>query len=76
MIEFTIVGEIVRDLAVRGEAVRPRDITDLFYKRLLPGERCPVVGGRRLIPRDLVPAIEAELRERGLIAGTAREGAV
>jgi hypothetical protein len=68
MLEFTTVGGIIRDLSDReGVWVRPRDITDLFYKRLLPDERCPILGGRRLIPRDLVPVIEAKLRERGLI---------
>jgi hypothetical protein len=64
MTEFTTVGEIVRELAGRGEIVRPRDITDLFYAGLLPGERCPVLAGRRLIPRDLIPLVEARLRER------------
>jgi hypothetical protein len=61
--EFTTVG--VRDLAGRGSSVRPRDITDLFYGGLLPADRCPVLAGRRLIPRDLVPLVEARLRERG-----------
>ena len=52
--EFTTVGGIVSDLAGRGVVVRARDITDLFYGGLLPGERCPVLAGRRLIPaRDL-----------------------
>jgi hypothetical protein len=68
MLEFTTVGGIIRDLRERDAvSVRPQDITDLFYKRLLPDERCPILGGRRLIPRDLVPVIEAKLRERGLI---------
>lgn len=41
---------------------RPRDISDLFYQRKLSDERCPVVGGRRLIPVDYLPVIEAALR--------------
>ena len=44
--------------------VRPRDISDLFYQRRLSDEVCPVVGGRRLIPLDYLPEIEAALRER------------
>ena len=43
---------------------RPRDISDLFYNRLIPDGECPIVGGRRLIPADLLPRIEAILSEQ------------
>jgi hypothetical protein len=44
--------------------VRPRDVSDLFYSRRLGGTDCPLVGGRRLIPEDFLPAIAAALRTR------------
>jgi hypothetical protein len=53
------VSEVARMVGAR----RPKDISDLFYQRKLDDRRCPVVGGRRLIPADYVPAIEAALRE-------------
>jgi hypothetical protein len=45
----------------------PRVISDLFYARRLDDRRCPIVGGRRLIPADYVPYIETILRELGLL---------
>jgi len=36
---------------------RPRAISDLFYKRELSDDACPIVGNRRLIPPDYVPVI-------------------
>jgi hypothetical protein len=50
------VSEVARRLRCR-----PRNISDLFYQRLLTDERCPVVGGR-LVPQDVVPAIKRVLR--------------
>ena len=57
----------VSDVARRVHARRPKDISDLFYQRKLDDSRCPVIGGRRLIPEDYVPHIEATLRELGLL---------
>jgi hypothetical protein len=59
--------------AARRWGVAPRAISDLFYARRLDDSRCPIVGGRRLIPVDYLPEIEAALRKAGhLPAG--REG--
>jgi hypothetical protein len=55
----------VSDVARKIEGARPKDITDLFYQRKLDDARCPVVGGRRLIPVDYVPQIEQALRNAG-----------
>jgi hypothetical protein len=55
---------IVSEVARRIDA-RPKDISDLFYQRRLDDRRCPVVGGRRLIPEDYIPAIEQVLRDSG-----------
>lgn len=50
---------------------RPRDISDLFYCRILDESRCPVVQGRRLIPPDYIPVVEQALRERGKLPAEA-----
>jgi hypothetical protein len=55
----------VSDAARRIPGARPKDITDLFYLRKLDDARCPVVGGRRLIPPDYLPAIEKARRDAG-----------
>ena len=43
----------------------PKDISDLFYRRKLDVRRCPVLGGRRLIPDNYLPDVEAALRAAG-----------
>jgi hypothetical protein len=63
----------VSDVA-RRLRVRPRAISDLFYQRRLSDERCPIIGGRRLIPDDYLPTIVAVLREQGRVTG--RPGAI
>lgn len=54
----------VSDLG-RRLGVPPRVISDLFYARRLDDRRCPIVGGRRLIPADYIPQVEAALRHAG-----------
>jgi hypothetical protein len=56
---------IVSEVARRIPGARPKDISDLFYQRRLDDRRCPIVGGRRLIPIDYLPEIEAALRKAG-----------
>jgi len=58
--EHLSVSEVARRLGAR-----PRDISDLFYRRQLSDERCPIVGGRRLIPENYVHRIAAALRRAG-----------
>jgi hypothetical protein len=57
----------VSDVA-RQKGVAPRIISDLFYARRLDDSRCPIVGGRRLIPADYLPELERVLREAGHLA--------
>ena len=52
-----------------GASVAPRVISDLFYARKLDVDRCPVVGGRRLIPRDYFPALLKVLHQLQQIGG-------
>jgi hypothetical protein len=51
--------------AARRLKARPRDISDLFYRRQLRDDLCPIVGGRRLIPEDYLDMIAAELARKG-----------
>lgn len=51
--------------AARRLGANPKDISDLFYKRQLRDDLCPIVGGRRLIALDYLPIIAAALRRAG-----------
>lgn len=59
-----IVSEVARHLGAR-----PKDISDLFYQRKLDDNRCPIIGGRRLIPEDYLDVIGAALRDLGRLDG-------
>lgn len=61
MDDFLGVGDAGRELDVN-----PKLITDAFYKRELREDICPVVSGRRLIPRDYLPLIATALRRKGV----------
>lgn len=63
--EYLTVSQAAAELsAALAEAVRPRDVSDLFYGRGVPDALGPVVGGRRLVRRDALPAIGRALRAR------------
>lgn len=51
--------------AARQLGCKPRDISDAFYARRLSDTKCPIISGRRLIPEDYLPRIQAELRRAG-----------
>jgi len=57
---FLSVSDVARQIGAN-----PKEISDLFYQRKLDGERCPIVGGRRLIPKDYLPEIEIKFRTIG-----------
>ena len=69
--QFLSVSEAAREFGVR-----PREISDLFYQRVLSDDQCPIVGGRRLIPLDYLPEVASAPRKRGrpAKAETATEG--
>ena len=60
MSEYVGIAELARE-----KGIPPRAISDLFYRGRLNTAVCPVISGRRLIPRDYVPLVEAELRRAG-----------
>jgi hypothetical protein len=60
--QFATVSEVARE---RGLA--PRIISDLFYARKLDDSRCPIMGGRRMIPFDYLPELDLVLHEAGLL---------
>jgi hypothetical protein len=49
--------------AARKLKVAPRVVSDLLYQRLLDVERCPIVGGTRIIPADYLPEMAAVIRK-------------
>jgi DNA-binding transcriptional regulator YdaS (Cro superfamily) len=59
---YTSVSAVARRLGVT-----PTMISNLFYRRILSDEICPVIDGRRLIPSHYVLEIERLLIERGLL---------
>ena len=61
MPEFLSVGDVATRLDVK-----PSQITALFYERRLRDALCPIVGGRRIIPREMVDVIAMELRRKGI----------
>lgn len=54
----------VSDVA-RALGAHPKDISDLFYRRELRDDLCPIVAGRRLIPREYLEEIRLALRRHG-----------
>jgi hypothetical protein len=58
------VSEVARRLGAN-----PREISDLFYRRDLRDDLCPIIAGRRLIPESYVPQIEAALRHHSRSLG-------
>lgn len=56
--------------AARRLMARPKDISDLFYRRRLRDDLCPIVAGRRLIPEDYVDCIAQVLKRERRPLGT------
>jgi hypothetical protein len=50
--------------AARRIGCRPRDISTLFYNRMLDDDETAIVGGRRMIPEQLLPRIEELLADQ------------
>jgi len=55
------VSEVARRIGAR-----PRDISELFYRRQLRDDLCPIIAGRRVIPTTYVGLIVAALKRAGL----------
>ena len=64
MSQQLLVSEVARRIGAR-----PKDISDLFYRRELRDDLCPVVAGRRLIPAGYVDVIHRVLRRHGRPVG-------
>jgi hypothetical protein len=60
--DFLSVSEAARQIGAK-----PKTISDLLYQRELRDDLCPIVGGRRLIPRSYLAVIRQVLIERGLL---------
>ena len=67
---YLSVSQVARRLKAR-----PRDVSDLFYRRRLRDDLCPIVGGRRLIPEGYLDMVAAELAKAGRpVSASAIEG--
>jgi hypothetical protein len=51
--------------AARRLGAKPKDISDLFYRRQLRDDLCPIVAGRRLIPESYLDIIVMALKRAG-----------
>jgi hypothetical protein len=51
--------------AARRLGANPKDITDLFYRRVLRDDLAPIIGGRRIIPEEMLPVIHMALKRAG-----------
>ncbi len=58
--------------AARRLGANPKDVSDLFYRRRLRDDLCPIVAGRRLIREDHLEIIEMALKRAGRPVGTGR----
>jgi hypothetical protein len=58
--DYLSVSDVARELDAR-----PQDVSQLFYRRLLRDDSCPVIAGRRAIPRTLLPEIARTLKRAG-----------
>jgi hypothetical protein len=56
--------------AARRLGAKPKDISDLFYRRTLRDDLCPIVAGRRLIPDNYLATIGLALQRAGRPVGT------
>jgi hypothetical protein len=60
------VGDMAREISAEfGIAVHPKVLSDLFYFGHLNTTVCPVIGGRRLIPRSYKEQVVWALRRAG-----------
>ena len=56
--DYLGVGDAARELSeIYGIVVKPRDLSVRLYDWRLDASRCPIVGGRRVIPRSYLPEI-------------------
>ena len=57
---YLSVSDVARRLGAN-----PKDISDLFYRRELRDDLCPIIAGRRLIPEGYVEEIDRVLSRHG-----------
>lgn len=58
---YLTVGEAAAELGCA-----PKLLTDMIYRRIVDTRRCPLSGGRRQIPRELLPHIADVIQRRHL----------
>jgi hypothetical protein len=56
---YLSVGEVARRLKYP-----PRLVTDILYRQLVDTSQCPMLGGRRMIPAEMLPELKEALKTR------------
>ncbi len=62
--DYLSVSDAARELGAK-----PKHISDLLYQRELRDDLCPIIAGRRLIPRGYLPEILKALIKRRMVQG-------
>jgi hypothetical protein len=64
MLDYLTVSEAAQEAReALADDVPPRLISDLIYQRILDVERCPMLGGRRIIERGYLPTLLSRVRQ-------------
>jgi len=62
------VSQAAREISKQaGVTISPHLISNLFYRRELDDDACPIIGTARIIPASYLSAIADVLRKRGVI---------
>lgn len=72
--EYLSASEAAREVSKKFKLdIRPRDISMSIYTGRLDERRCPLIAGRRHVPKDFLPEIAEKLR--GIKRRPRKEGA-
>jgi hypothetical protein len=72
MKDFLSVTETSRELASEfGLSVSPHELSNLIYRRVLGPDMAHMIGGRRMLSRESLPAVADLIRHRCPAAGRA-----
>lgn len=56
-----VAAEVERQVGV---PIPPRIISDIIYQRKVDVRDCPIIAGRRLVPRSLIPEFVRVIQRR------------
>lgn len=66
------VGDCAREISTQYKVqLHPKVISDAFYAGQVDSSTCPIVAGRRMVPREFLPNLVAALRRAGKLKAEA-----